>query len=516
MPAPNPLRPPVLPESAPFTPAQRAWLNGFFEALVSEPETAAPATEAAQAEEHYEWHDPALGMDERMSMAKDKPIALKLMAAMAQLDCGACSYLCKTYAEAIAFGHEKSLSRCVPGGGLTARKLKELISAAGTLPAVADAPREKPEAVKLAPARFLSSTRLNAVGSDKDTRLVCIDLNGSGLTYQTGDSLGVKPVNDPELVTALLKCLNATGREEVDVNGRKMNLWNALLCEYEIVQPGREFMEWLAEEASSEEEKSILAQWMEEVPPLDAPAQPHLIDLLERFPVESDRIQAMLGKMNPLRPRLYSISSSPLAFPQEIHLTIALVRYEMAGRVRKGVASTYLGERARPSDTLHVTVRATPHFRLPADGNKPVIMIGPGTGIAPFRGFLQERLAKGARGHNWLFFGDQHQSTDFLYRSELESWARDGVLTRVDTAFSRDQAEKIYVQHRMLENGAELWKWLQEDCSVYVCGDAKRMAKDVDAALHSIAREHGGLSADEAKHYILKLAREKRYCKDIY
>ncbi|MCW8130083.1 MAG: sulfite reductase subunit alpha [Planctomycetota bacterium] len=505
--------PPHLPESAPFTPAQRAWLNGFFEALVSEAKPEAPP---ATEEEHHAWHDPALGMDERMSLAKDRPIALRMMAAMAQLDCGACGYLCKTYAEAIAFGHEKSLSRCVPGGGLTARKLKELISAAGALPVVSDVPREKPEAVKLAPARFLSSSRLNAVGSEKDTRMVCIGLEGSGLTYQTGDSLGVKPVNDPELVAALLKCLKANGREEVEAGGRKMSLWNALLCECEIVQPGRETMEWFLQEAGSDEERTVLARWMEEVPPEGAPAQPHLIDLLERFPVDADRVQGLLAKLNPLRPRLYSISSSPLAFPNEIHLTIAMVRYEMAGRARKGVASTYLGERARPGDTLQVTVRATPHFRLPADDGKPVIMIGPGTGIAPFRGFLQERLARGARGPHWLFFGDQHESTDFLYKSELEAWVRGGLLTRLDTAFSRDQAAKRYVQHRMLERGAELWKWLQEDASLYVCGDARRMAKDVDAALHAIAREHGGLSAGEAKQYLLKLAREKRYCKDIY
>ena len=223
-----------------------------------------------------------------------------------------------------------------------------------------------------------------------------------------------------------------------------------------------------------------------------------------------------IALLKKLQPRLYSISSSPKAHPDEVHLTIAAVRYDGHGRPRKGVCSTFLAERCAEATPVPVFVQTSHGFRLPEDGDVPVIMCGPGTGIAPFRAFLEERLATGAKGRNWLFFGDQKRDTDFLYREQLEAWVADGHLTRLDLAFSRDQAEKIYVQNRMLENAAELWSWLQSGAHFYVCGDASRMAKDVDTALHQIAETAGGLTKEAAAEYIQKLKTERRYQRDVY
>jgi sulfite reductase (NADPH) flavoprotein alpha-component len=217
-----------------------------------------------------------------------------------------------------------------------------------------------------------------------------------------------------------------------------------------------------------------------------------------------------------LQPRLYSISSSPKAHPGEVHLTVAIVRYEGNGRPCKGVCSTFLAERAGENVPVPVFVQTSHGFRLPADAATPIIMIGPGTGIAPFRAFLEERRAVGATGKNWLFFGDQKRATDFLYADELEKFRRDGHLARLDTAFSRDQAEKIYVQQRMLEAAAEFWSWLEAGAHVYVCGDAKRMAADVDAALHQVIQKAGAKSPEQAADYVQKLRHEKRYQRDVY
>jgi sulfite reductase (NADPH) flavoprotein alpha-component len=224
----------------------------------------------------------------------------------------------------------------------------------------------------------------------------------------------------------------------------------------------------------------------------------------------------LVAPLRKLQPRLYSISSSPKAHPGEVHLTVAIVRYTLEGRPRKGVCSTFLADRAGGDIRVPVFVHTSPHFRLPTDPTRPILMVGPGTGIAPFRAFLAERRATGAPGRNWLFFGDQHASTDFLYRDELEQWQREGILSRLDLAFSRDQAEKIYVQDRLREQAGEVWAWLQEGASLYVCGDAQRMAKDVDAALHDIARTAGGLSVEAAADFWNGLKAEKRYLRDVY
>jgi sulfite reductase (NADPH) flavoprotein alpha-component len=243
---------------------------------------------------------------------------------------------------------------------------------------------------------------------------------------------------------------------------------------------------------------------------------PDLLDLLVAFPSARPPLDELVAALSPLQPRLYSIASSPKAHGSEIHLTVGVVRYARNGRARKGVASTFLAERAAPSGDLKGFVQKAHGFRLPASGDTPIVMIGPGTGVAPFRGFLAERQAAGARGRNWLFFGEQRRDHDFLYRDELETWSRDGVLTRLDTAFSRDQEDKIYVQHRMRENARELWSWLEAGAHVYVCGDAKRMARDVDQALTEVAATQGQLSAADAKAYVARLTREHRYQRDVY
>jgi sulfite reductase (NADPH) flavoprotein alpha-component len=239
-----------------------------------------------------------------------------------------------------------------------------------------------------------------------------------------------------------------------------------------------------------------------------------IVDLLVDFPSVTFTPAEFVAHLRKLTPRLYSISSSLKAFPDQVHLTVASVRYESFGRKRKGVCSTFLADRV--NGTVPVFVQTSHGFRLPANGDTPIIMVGPGTGIAPFRAFLHDRRASGAKGRNWLFFGDQRAETDFLYREELEPMVSDGHLTKLSTAFSRDQAEKVYVQNRMAEQGAELWAWLQEGAHFYVCGDASRMAKDVDAALHAVAATHGGLGVEGAAEFVAKLKKEKRYQRDVY
>ena len=227
-------------------------------------------------------------------------------------------------------------------------------------------------------------------------------------------------------------------------------------------------------------------------------------------------IPEMIAALSPLQPRLYSISSSLKAHPDEVHLTVGVVRYTQGGRLRKGVASNFLTETLRTRQKAGVFVHVSPGFRLPADGNAPIIMVGPGTGIAPFRAFLEDRAATGSKGKNWLFFGDQRRAFDFLYQDEMEAYQKNGILTRLDTAFSRDQKEKVYVQQRMLENAPEIWAWLQDGAHFYVCGDARRMALDVDHALHAIVAEQGRMSAAAAKEYVKSLSKTKRYQRDVY
>ena len=460
------------------------------------------------------------------------------MAAMAQLDCGACGYECKTYSEAIATGRETGLTLCSPGGAPTAAKLKEIVASnpsIGSASRVAEVtavepvtppangarsapPEARPGSSRQSPfaARLIESTPLTGKDSTKETRFVSFDLDGSGMSYEVGDALGVFPENCPDHVSCVLSCLGATGQEEVpDREGRPVGLERALLRDYTITAPTVELLAALErsvkERSDRDRLRKILGNGVQ-----DFLSGRDALDLLEEFPSARPSIEDFVGSLSQLQPRLYSISSSLAAHPSEVHLTVAVVRYTSHSRVRKGVGSTYLAERVSRGDRVNVFVHRSPRFRLPASGDVPIIMVGPGTGVAPFRAFLEERRETGAGGRNWLFFGDRSREQDFLYRRELEAYHSEGLLTRLDTAFSRDQNEKVYVQHRMAERGAEIWSWLDDGAHFYVCGDARRMARDVDRALGEILIRHGGLSEDTAGEYLGRLRSEGRYQRDVY
>jgi sulfite reductase (NADPH) flavoprotein alpha-component len=366
------------------------------------------------------------------------------------------------------------------------------------------------------PARLLVNRLLTGNGSAKEVRHFAISLEGSGLDYEVGDALGVVPTNCPSLVNDILAALGCDGEEGVkDPDGGETSFRSALLRRYQITQPTPALLDAIAERAQCVELKSLLATENKTA------LEKHLhgrevIDFLIAHPLARFTPPEFVALLRKLNPRLYSIASSSRTHPGEVHLCVGTVRYESHGRARKGVCSTFLADRVEGEMPLPVFVQTSHGFRLPTSGDTPVIMVGPGTGIAPFRAFLEERQTTAARGRNWLFFGDQKRSTDFLYRDELEIMFKDGVLTRLDLAFSRDQAEKIYVQHRMLEHAKEIFTWLEEGAHFYVCGDAKRMAKDVDGALREIIQNAGGKSPEGAAEYISALKSLKRYQRDVY
>jgi len=366
------------------------------------------------------------------------------------------------------------------------------------------------------PASILKNVNLNAADSERETYHLEFSLEGSDLEYEVGDALGVYPQNPEDLVDEILSNLPFKPTEEVPLpGGGEATLREALIYHYDVRSLNNRFLQnWQARSGSPFLRSLVEADNKKEYD--DFIWGRDLIDLITDHPADFSDAEEFVGVLKKLQPRLYSISSSPNAHPGEVHLTVAIVRYHSNYRDRGGVCSTFLSDR---SDGVQpgVFVHSNKAFRLPTDGDTPVIMVGPGTGIAPFRAFLEERKVSQAKGANWLFFGNPHEADDYLYKDELEQMQQDGVLTKLDLAFSRDQAEKIYVQNRMLENGAELWKWLSEDNgSFYVCGDASRMAKDVDAALRSIAQEHGKLSEDQAKEFFQNLKKEKRYSRDVY
>ncbi len=360
------------------------------------------------------------------------------------------------------------------------------------------------------PALLLTSRNLNAAGSAKQVHHVEFDLTGSGLVYETGDALGVFAQNCPEHVAEVLAALGCDGEEAVAApDGSAISLRRALMEVYDLGKPTPEL---LAALKSAAPVPAISSE-----PIAGATAPHHVIDALLAASAAKLAPADFVRALKKLQPRLYSISSSPKAHAGQVHLTVGAVRYDLAGRARKGLCSTFLADRAQPGAArIGVYVHANKAFRPPANPNAAAIMVGPGTGIAPFRAFLHERRAAGAKGKNWLLFGDQRAATDFLYRDELASLMRDGVLTRLDTAFSRDQKEKIYVQQRMLENAAELYAWLEAGAHFYVCGDASRMAKDVDAALHHVIETAGGRTPEQAAEYVQQLKAAKRYARDVY
>ena len=363
------------------------------------------------------------------------------------------------------------------------------------------------------PAQLAARRSLTGSGSGKETLHFEVSLSGSDLSYEVGDSLGIFPANDAAGVNAVLSAAGLTGEEPVESAGA--NLREVLTHQVTLREPSRQLLAAILEkcpsaaelsELTDPEAKSVMDDWVD---------GREVVDILESYPQARFTPDELVKVLRKLQPRLYSIASSPKAHPEAVHLTVAVVRYELHGRQRQGVCSTYLADRVE-TRPMPVFIHSAKHFRPPEDPAVPVIMVGPGTGIAPFRAFLQEREATGATGPTWLFFGDRNRTTDFLYEEEINAWLERGVLHRLDTAFSRDQAEKVYVQHRMLENGAEIWRWLAQGAYFYVCGDAARMAKDVDDALHRIVEEQGGKTKEEAAAFVGELKKAKRYRKDVY
>ena len=491
---------PLIPETAPFSAQQRAWLNGFLSGLyggASAPMSLGVAPAAPMPQDIFPWHDPVLDLPERLALAEGRPLQQRLMAAMGQLDCGQCGYMCTTYAEALAEGREGSLSLCVPGGRETQRALKTLLADVQITPNV----QAKPTQPGL-PVRVASAEPLTRPGSSKDVRHVVVDLLASGLTYTPGDSLSIAAPNDPTLVEAVLIEL---GTNDAAVRATLTN-------ELDIARPLDRTLDLLAMVATHPRHAAALRALSEgqSAEPVDA----DLLDLLQTFPSARPPLLDLLRSLPPLRPRLYSIASSQQVTPNEAHLCVAVVRERRRDRVRHGVASGFLADRALAHE-IRASIQAS-HFRLPTDSRTHIIMCGPGTGIAPFRAFLQQRAALSIKGRSWLFFGDRQRAHDFMYEDELKAWLADGTLARLDVAFSRDQSRKEYVQHRMAEQAADLWRWLQEGAHFYVCGDAMHMARDVDAALRRIAMVEGKLDEVQARDFIVALARQGRYQRDIY
>jgi sulfite reductase (NADPH) flavoprotein alpha-component len=365
------------------------------------------------------------------------------------------------------------------------------------------------------PGRLLVNRRLNSPDSEKDTRHFEILLDGSGLSYEVGDSMAVYPTNDPDLVAEVLEALDAKGDEEIAGNrGEPTTLREALLRDYGITQTTPKFLKAITERASA---APLLTELLRPTRKRDLDIYlwgMEVIDFLIGHPSVKFEPQEFVALLPKLQPRLYSIASSLRICPGAVHFIVDVVKYTSHGRTRKGVCSTFLADRC--SDSPAPIYPTASKFRLPEDRDAPIIMVGPGTGVAPFRAFLQERQAIGARGKTWLFFGSQREKSDFFYKEDFEQFMADGFLTRLDTAFSRDQAHKIYVQDRMVGASDELWKWLEEGAHFYVCGDAKRMAKDVDAALRQIVQHQGGKSVEEASEYVEKLKNDKRYKRDVY
>jgi sulfite reductase (NADPH) flavoprotein alpha-component len=535
---------PLLPENAPFSGEQRAWLNGFLAAVLSPGATPAQALTAADSQALFSlpdvsaapadplndgddgeapWHDPSLPIDERMKLADGRPLRRRVMAAMAQQDCGQCGYTCENYSNAIFTGTEKKLNLCVPGGKETARMVKklaeELASARADAPAaLAVAKPADPGTPKgfsrdnPAPAVFMSRRRLNAEASEKETHHIEFDLTRSGLTYTPGDAFGIYANNGTPLVRAISRHLGVPLDEPISAEGMTRSLGDWLTHGKSLAPAPDALFALLAEISPDPAEKAKLGKMADG----EGADGFDVLAALQAFRHLAPAPYRLLEALDPLQPRLYSISSSPRAMPGKVSLTVDVVRYQVEDRVRFGVASTFLAERVQEGDPVRVYVQPAHGFALPKSGDVPIIMVGPGTGVAPFRAFLQERLIDKAKGGAWLFYGHQREACDFFYREEFEEFLAKGALTHLTTAWSRDRTPKTYVQDGMRQNGAQLWDWLQRGAHFYVCGDAQRMAKDVETALADIVAEHGGRSADEADSFVAELKKTDRYQADVY
>jgi sulfite reductase (NADPH) flavoprotein alpha-component len=521
----------IIPSSAPFSEAQRSWLNGFFAGLLSDGATPLSAEQGAgimhgaagDGDDGAEpWHDQTMPIGDRMKLAEGRPVRRRMMAAMAQQDCGQCGYNCNDYSEAIAGKSEARLNLCVPGGKETARMLKALYEEIDKAPAgpsaaapVAAAPvpvgepgrsRDNP-----APAKFLSRTLLNKGKSEKETWHIEFDLSGCGLDYVVGDSFGIFARNDLGLVDQIIAMLGAS--HTTDVRGRTLR--EVLFADVSLSPAPDSLFELISYLSGGAQREKARALAQGEDPDGDA-ATLDVMAVLQKFSNVRPHPEAFVEALEPLQPRLYSISSSHNATPGKLSLTVDCVRYVINKRKRLGLASTFLAERIKPGDEVKVYVQKAHGFALPQDPATPIIMIGPGTGIAPFRAFLHDRRATGASGKNWLFFGHQRSDCDFFYADELNVMKTSGLLTRLSLAWSRDGDKKFYVQDRMREVGREVWTWLAEGANIYICGDAKRMAKDVERALVDIVAQFGARSTDEAVGFVAELKKKGRFQQDVY
>jgi sulfite reductase (NADPH) flavoprotein alpha-component len=523
----------IIPSSAPFSDAQRSWLNGFFAGLLTDgpaPLSAergaavmqGPAGEGDDGE--APWHDQTIPIADRMKLAEGRPLRRRMMAAMAQQDCGQCGYDCHNYSEAIASKAEARLNLCVPGGKETARMLKALHEELEKAPSAASSPSAPPAAAtpvaaaepgrsrdNPAPATFVARRLLNKAGSEKETWHIDFDLSGSGLDYVVGDSFGIFARNELGHVDQIIALLGASHTTRV----RGKTLREVLTDEVSLAPAPDSLFELISFITGGAQREKARALAQGDDPDGDA-ATLDVMAALQKFSGVRPHPEVFVEALEPLQPRLYSISSSHNATPGKLSLTVDCVRYVIGKRKRLGLASTFLAERIQPGDEVKVYVQKAHGFALPQDPRVPIIMIGPGTGIAPFRAFLLDRKATGALGKNWLFFGHQRSAYDFFYGEELNAMKAAGLLTRLSLAWSRDGDKKFYVQDRMREVGRELWSWLADGAHVYICGDAKRMAKDVERALVDIVAQHGARSTDEAVSFVGELKKKGRFQQDVY
>ncbi len=522
----------IIPSSAPFSEAQRSWLNGFFAGLLSTDGPVALSSEQGAAvlqgpagdgdDGEAPWHDQTMPIADRMKLAEGRPLRRRMMAAMAQQDCGQCGYNCHDYSDAIASKSEARLNLCVPGGKETARMLKGLYEEIDKAPTASPIPatsaaspaavgepgrsRDNPVA-----ATFVSRRLLNGSGSEKETWHIDFDLSGCGLDYVVGDSFGIFARNDLGHVDQIIALLGASHTTEV----RGKTLRDVLLDDVSLSPAPDTLFELISYVTGGAQREKARTLAQGEDPDGDA-ATLDVMAALQKFSNVRPHPEAFVEALEPLQPRLYSISSSHNATPGKLSLTVDCVRYVIGKRRRLGLASTFLAERIKPGDQVKVYVQKAHGFALPQDPKTPIIMIGPGTGVAPFRAFLLDRRATGAPGKNWLFFGHQRSDCDFFYADELNAMKTSGLLTRLSLAWSRDGDKKFYVQDRMREVGREVWTWLAEGANIYICGDAKRMAKDVERALVDIVAQFGARSTDEAISFVADLKKTGRFQQDVY
>ena len=470
------------------------------------------------------WHDQTMPIADRMKLAEGRPLRRRMMAAMAQQDCGQCGYNCHDYSDAIASKTEARLNLCVPGGKETARMLKTLHEELEKAPAASSGPAAAPAAA--APLSWRSPAVRATIRSRRPScRAACstspdrkrrpgISISTSqaaGLDYVVGDSFGIFARNDLGHVDQIIALLGASHTTKV----RGKTLREVLIDDVSLAPAPDSLFELLSfiTGGALREKARALAQG--EDPDGDA-ATLDVMAALQKFSGVRPHPEAFVEALEPLQPRLYSISSSHNATPGKLSLTVDCVRYVIGKRKRLGLASTFLAERINPGDEVKVYVQKAHGFALPQDPNTPIIMIGPGTGVAPFRAFLLDRKATGAPGKNWLFFGHQRSDCDFFYADELNALKTSGVLTRLSLAWSRDGDKKFYVQDRMRELGREVWTWLADGANLYICGDAKRMAKDVERALVDIVAQFGARSTDEAVLFVADLKKKGRFQQDVY